>query len=47
MNKLELARACADTMYASDKASKALGIEIEIPEPGTAVATIKDLYEFT
>lgn len=40
MNELELARACADTMYASDKASKALGIEIEIPEPGTAVATM-------
>lgn len=40
MNKLDLARACADTMYASDKASKALGIEVEIPEPGAAVATM-------
>ena len=41
MDKLELARACAQQMYAGDKASKALGIEIEIPEPGAAVATMR------
>ena len=40
MNKLELARACAEKMYADDHASRALGIEIEIPEPGSAVATM-------
>ena len=40
MNELELARACAEKMYAEDNASRALGIEIEIPEPGTAVATM-------
>jgi acyl-CoA thioesterase len=40
MDELERARACADTMYANDKASRALGIEIEIPEPGSAVATM-------
>ena len=41
MDKLTIARACADQMYANDKASKALGIEIEIPEPGAAVATMR------
>lgn len=41
MNELELARACADRMYDQDKASRALGIEIEIPEPGSAVATMR------
>ncbi|NIV17868.1 MAG: hydroxyphenylacetyl-CoA thioesterase PaaI [Woeseiaceae bacterium] len=41
MNELERARACAARMYAEDKASQALGIEIEIPEPGTAVAKMK------
>ena len=41
MPDLETARACADQMYANDKASQALGIEIEIPEPGSAVATMQ------
>lgn len=41
MNDLETARACADKMYAADKASQALGIEIEIPEPGSAIATMR------
>ncbi len=36
-----MARACADKMYAADKASQALGIEIEIPEPGSAIATMR------
>lgn len=37
---LERARACADAMYANDRASRALGIEIEIPETGSAIATM-------
>ncbi len=40
MNKLEIARACAATMYEKDSAAKALGISIEIPEPGSAVASM-------
>ena len=38
MNSLELARRCADTMLANDSAIEALGIEVEIPEAGRAVA---------
>jgi acyl-CoA thioesterase len=38
MNDLQLAQLCADKMYANDRASKALGIEIEIPEAGSAIA---------
>jgi len=41
MDKLERARACANRMYAGDKASQALGIEIEIPEPGSAIASMR------
>jgi acyl-CoA thioesterase len=40
MGDLETARRCADVMLASDKASAALGIAIEITEPGKAVATM-------
>lgn len=40
MNDLKTARACAAKMYANDRASQALGMEIEIPEPGAAVATM-------
>jgi len=40
MNDLETAQACADMMYANDTASRNLGIEIEIPEPGSAIATM-------
>ncbi len=40
MADLETARRCADRMYANDRASKALGIEIDIPAPGQAVATM-------
>lgn len=40
MNDLKTAQACAAKMYANDRASQALGIEIEIPEPGSAVATM-------
>ena len=40
MNDLQRAQACADKMYASDRASQALGIEIEIPQAGSAIATM-------
>ena len=40
MDDLERARTCADRMYANDTASRALGIEIEIPEAGSAIATM-------
>ena len=40
MNDLQRAQLCADKMYANDRASKALGIEIEIPQAGSAVATM-------
>ena len=38
MSKLEQARACRDAMYAKDLASQALGIDVTIPEPGSAEA---------
>jgi acyl-CoA thioesterase len=41
MGDLERARACAETMYERDKASQMLGITIEIPEAGSAVATMR------
>lgn len=41
MDELEQARACADKMYAEDKASQALGIEVEVPQPGAAIATMR------
>ena len=37
---LKTARACADRMYANDAASRALGISVDILEPGSAVATM-------
>ena len=40
MDKLETARQCADTMLANDRSSKALGIAIDIPQPGKAIATM-------
>ncbi len=36
MDELELARLCADTMWKDDKASQALGMEIEITGVGAA-----------
>ena len=44
MDELELARLCADTMWNGDKASQALGIEIEITAAGATSArmTIRD-----
>lgn len=41
MNNLQRARACADKMYAGDMASKALGIEVEVADVGSAVATMQ------
>jgi len=40
MRDLETARQCAAAMLDKDKASQGLGIEVEIPEPGKAVATM-------
>jgi acyl-CoA thioesterase len=41
MKDLQRARACADKMYAGDKASRALGIEVEISSAGSALATMR------
>jgi acyl-CoA thioesterase len=40
MQDLELARACRDAMYEKDTASRALGIEVDIPDAGSAVARL-------
>lgn len=40
MNELEKARQCAEVMYSNDRSSKALGIEVEVLEPGVAAATM-------
>jgi acyl-CoA thioesterase len=37
MDALELARVCADTMWADDEATRALGMELVSVEPGHAV----------
>ncbi len=39
-SNLELARRCAEHMFDSDEASKRLGISIDIPAPGQAVAVM-------
>lgn len=41
MNDIQIARQCADRMYAMDQASRALGITIEIPALGEAVARVE------
>lgn len=41
MNDLERARMCADKMFQKDRSSKALGIDVDIPVAGTAVATMR------
>ena len=38
MDDLERAKRCADVMYAKDVSSQALGITIDIPAPGQAIA---------
>ena len=40
MNALERARRCADVMLENDASTKSMGIEIQIPEAGAAVATM-------
>lgn len=40
MDDLTLARRCGDHMWNNDKASQALGIHVEIPNAGAAVATM-------
>lgn len=47
MSDLDTARACAEQMYRNDKASQALGIEIEIPEAGSAIATMRVREDMT
>lgn len=44
MDELMRARQCADTMMANDKSSQALGIRVDIPAAGEAVArmTVRD-----
>ena len=44
MNALERAQRCAEIMLANDASSRSLGIEIQIPEAGTALAsmTVRD-----
>ncbi len=41
MNELELAKACAQRMAEADEASRMLGIEVEVPVPGQARATMR------
>ncbi len=44
MDSTDIAQRCADVMYAKDAASKSLGIRVEIPDAGEAVAhmTVRD-----
>ena len=44
MDTTDIASRCADVMYAKDAASQALGIRVEIPAAGEAVAhiTVRD-----
>jgi acyl-CoA thioesterase len=44
MDSTDIARRCADVMYAKDAASQALGIRVEIPAAGEAAAhmTVRD-----
>lgn len=39
-SKLDIARACAEQMLLEDRATQALGIQIDIPAVGEAVATM-------
>jgi acyl-CoA thioesterase len=40
MDELKLARLCGERMWNSDRASQALGIEVDIPKAGASVATM-------
>ena len=41
MDDLKTAQRCAAKMFGADKASQALGLEVEIPAAGEAVATMR------
>ena len=41
MNELERAQKCAEKMFADDRASQQLGIEIVIPDVGAAIASMQ------
>lgn len=41
MDNLNIAQQCAETMLANDRSSQAMGISIEIVEPGRAVARMR------
>ncbi len=41
MDKLEIANRCKETLWKGDKASQALGMEVELPEAGAAVARMQ------
>ena len=41
MEELERAQQCAEKMYSKDAASQALGITVDIPEAGSAVARMR------
>jgi acyl-CoA thioesterase len=40
MDRTAIAKRCAELMYAGDAASKALGIRVDVPEAGQAVASM-------
>ena len=41
MPDLETARRCADRMFEKDRASQGLGIRVDVPSPGQAVAVMQ------
>lgn len=41
MDKLKRAQRCAETMLANDRSSQAMGISIEVVEPGKAIARMR------
>lgn len=45
MDELELARACADSMYGRDRASQVAGMRVEETRPGYARVTMRVLPE--
>lgn len=40
MNENDIARECASTMFANDRASKAFGIQVDVSQPGRAEASL-------
>jgi phenylacetic acid degradation protein PaaD len=41
MDELERARQCAQTMFTNDRASQALGIEVDVPNAGASTARMR------